>query len=122
MEFTDDYVYVNGQNCEVSPDAINLTFPLGLSTDRAPDRKGTCLALLSKLFSHSTDLNHYGLGNGGMGKLVFSGNLNKITLYVTEASGAPVLLSTIPDFSLVLKISRPKQDTIQPAYRAQIPL
>jgi len=89
----------------------------------SPDRKGTCLAILSKLYSiKDYESHHYGLGGGVTGKLVFSGNLSTLTIYLTTLKGVPVPMDYVTGFSVMLKISRPRQDAIQPAYRAQIPL
>ena len=72
----------------------------------SPDMRGTTIAVMQQSFIAGTGINNFVL-SGSAPKLLFNGNMQKITLVLETSEGLPLNLAQIAPFSLLVKLTYP---------------
>lgn len=70
----------------------------------SPDLRGTTIAVLEQSFVAGAGVNNFVL-SGRAPKLLFNGNMQKITLVLETSEGLPLNLAQIAPFSLLVKLT-----------------
>ena len=72
----------------------------------SPDMRGTTIAVMEQSFVAGTGVNNFVL-SGSAPKLLFNGNMQKITLTLETSEGVTIGLADIAPFSLLVKLTYP---------------
>ena len=70
----------------------------------SPDLRGTTIAVMGQSFVAGTGYNNFVM-SGSAPKLLFNGNMQRLTLMLETSEGLPLGLTEISPFSLVIKLS-----------------
>lgn len=70
----------------------------------SPDLRGTTIAVMEQSFVAGTGYNNFVM-SGSAPKLLFNGNMQRLTLMLETSEGLPLGLTEISPFSLVIKLS-----------------
>lgn len=102
-------------------DTFTLKVDEGAMNYYSDDRKGTTLGVLT--FNSVIGADHCFTTNGSVSpKVVFGGQTRFLTIYLENGEGIKQPLASIDPFSLLIKATYPRVNSIEEAYRTQVPL